>query len=144
MNIDLAKAERTSDVPVTADLIASADVKLLTELGFCAIGRGLRKEARLIFSGLMRIRPHRAFPYVGMAMLHLGMRRPDEAIAVLQAADAVSPDERAEINAYLGLALHQAGRVRESRTALEAAARAVPVSEGVEFARQMLGKEWTG
>jgi len=127
--------------PAGTDQVSSADVRLLTELGFCSIGRGLRKEARLIFSGLMRIRPHRAFPYVGMAMLHLATRRFDEAIAVLQAADAVVPAERAEINAYLGLALHQAGRGRESREALEAAARAVPASEGVEFARQMLGYE---
>lgn len=144
MNIDLPQAERAHDVRVATDLISSADVRLLTELGFCAIGLGLRKEARLIFSGLMRIRPHRAFPYVGMAMLHLGARRADEAVAVLQSAHAVAPDERAEINAYLGVSLHQAGRSRESREALEAAARAVPVSDGVEFARQMLGYERSG
>ena len=123
------------------ELISSADVRLLTELGFCALGLGRIKAARSIFEGLRGVRSQRAFPYIGLAVTEIAARRFDQAVSVLQAAGEVIAEDRAEINTFLGLALQLAGRHRESVAALEAA---VSQAGGIDtpvvlLARQMRG-----
>lgn len=123
---------------VEPDLLPE-DVRLLTELGFCAIGGARTKEARLIFAGLMRMRPQRSFPYVGMAMAHIAAHQASEAIDVLGSVTLDDAAERADIDAFRGLALQLAGRQGESRQVLERAAQGPQGSDGVNLARRMLG-----
>ena len=126
--------------PDLATLFDAADVRLLTELGFCAIGRGRLDAARQIFSGLLRIRAERAFAHIGLALTEIADRRPAAAVRILQSADAVRAGERPERDAFLGLALQLDGRRSASRQALEAATAGAPDNDGVKLALALLGR----
>ncbi len=103
-------------------LLQPEEIKLLTEVGFLAASRGDVKRAEIIFSALRRLRPQRAFAYIGLAVALMNTGRHDEAATLLvDAVERVNSDERDEVNAFLGLALQLAGRTSESLRALRAA-----------------------
>lgn len=102
--------------------LSSEEIKLLTEVGFLAASRGDAKRAKGIFIGLQKLRPQRAFAYVGLAVALMNTGRHDEAATLLtNAVERVDLEEQGEVNAFLGLALQLAGRTSESLRALHAA-----------------------
>ena len=116
-------------------LLQTEEIKLLTEIGFVAAGRGDVKHATIIFAALQRLRPQRAFAYVGQALALMNALRHDEAAVLLdRAAEHVLASEQAELNVFRGLALQLAGRSSESVRALQAAS-------SLRIARMMLGLE---
>lgn len=72
---------------------------------------------------MLALRPQRAFAHVGLAMAYLNGGRKEDAADVLWRALGMveDPAERAEIEAFRGLALQLAGRSSESVRALQAA-----------------------
>ncbi len=136
-------------------MLESSEIRLLTEIGFLAGGRGQFEQARTIFDALIQLRPERAFPYVGLAMALLNAGRADEAVArlasarqslesVIRAAGA-SPntqalrDEHATLSAYYGLALQMAGHSAESSKILGVLAHRTGDDPAGRIARSMLG-----
>lgn len=140
--------------PLTPPL-QSDDVRLLTELGFVAAAAGLTAQSSVVFESLMRLRPWRAFPYIGMATGHLNDGHPDQAQSVLSLglrvveqhrpadgdADAMNEwaEDRALLAAFSGLALHLGGHRAQSNQVLERCLKIQPDGPGVRMARVMLG-----
>ena len=109
-------------MPKRWSLLNSDEIRLLTEVGFLAAGRGYVSRAERIFGALQRLRPQRAFAPIGLAMAYMNVGRHDEAAGILAyAAAQVEPAEQAELDAFRGLALQLAGRSAESVRALKSA-----------------------
>lgn len=96
------------------------DVRLLTEVGYLAAGRG-RSEALTIMDGIKMLRPARNAAYIGIALTHMNAGHPDEAARILleEALPAVTPQEADLVRAFRALALYLDGRPRECREELE-------------------------
>lgn len=123
------RAPRPRELP----LLDSADIRLLTEVGFLAAGRGDVVRAEAIFGALARVRAERSFAYVGLALCYLNAGRADDGARLLERhADFVVAEDRAEMHAFRALVLQLAGRHSESRRALAAAG-------GHALARHMAG-----
>lgn len=130
------------------EVLAPEEVQLLTALGFAAAGAGLWRNASTVFEGLVKLRPHRAFPYIGQAVVLLNRQLPNEAAAALEkgqrvvsgADDMSRPEELGELQAWRGLALHLAGRGHESQLELDQAHRTGAVLSGAPMVATMLGK----
>lgn len=125
--------------------LSPADIQLLTSIGFVAAGSGLHLQALRLFESLAHLRPLRAFPYIGLATVHLHRQRPDEAAAALEqgmrlASQDSSPQDRALLASWQGLVLHLAGRAAESARALELALHLGPNQPETSLARAMLGR----
>ena len=75
---------------MSSEVLAPDEVQLLTALGFAAAGAGLWRNAASVFEGLARLRPHRAFPYIGQAVVLLNRQLPNEAAAALENGQRVS------------------------------------------------------
>lgn len=136
-------------------MLESSDIRLLTEIGFLAGGRGQFEQARTIFDALIHLRPERAFPYVGLAMALLNAGRADEAVVHLASARrrvqsmmggaGSSPgalalrDEHATLDAYYGLALQMAGHSAESSKILAGLTQRPANDPAGRIARSMLG-----
>ena len=102
----------------------SNEIRLLTEIGFLAAGRGDVARAERIFGALQLLRPQRAFAPIGLAMAYMNAGRHDEAAGVLaRAAEQVEAAEQAELDVFRGLALQLAGRSSESVRALKSAGK---------------------
>ena len=124
--------------------LSPANIQLLTSIGFVAAGAGLHLQAMRLFESLAHLRPLRAFPYIGLATVLLHRQRPDEAAAVLEqglrlVTEASSPQDRALLTSWQGLALHLAGRAAESAYALQHAVHMGPNEPETALARAMLG-----
>lgn len=103
----------------------SEEIRLLTEVGFLAAALGNVPRAETIFCALERVRPTRAFPYVGLATCYMNAARPDDAVRALdRGAPSVTPDDFAVLEALRALALQLAGRRSESLRAARAASDA--------------------
>lgn len=126
------------------EALDSDEIRLLMEVGMVLAGSGKTEPARRVFEALALIRPQRAFPHVGHAMALLNAGRAEDACRLLREAEAQVVDERPTVQAFLGLALQQAGRSAESQRLLEAAAQADPSIDGVGMARAMLGLDPAG
>ncbi|MBS1196641.1 MAG: hypothetical protein H6R18_426 [Proteobacteria bacterium] len=114
------------------NLLSADEIRVLTEVGFVAAGRGDVQRAERIFSALQRLRPHRAFAYIGQAMAYMNTGRSEDSAKILgHAVGSVDPDERAEIEAFRGLALQLAGRTSESLRALRAAASSSSLAQAM-------------
>jgi|SRR5690554_3609258 len=117
----------------------SDEIRLLMEVGTVLAGSGKTEPACRVFDALSLLRPERAFPYVGHAMALLNGGRAEEACRVLRHAAPLVGEELPTVQAFLGFALHCAGRTAESQRVLTAAAAADPTLDGVGIARSMLG-----
>lgn len=123
----------------TAFVLDAQDARLLTEIGMLAAEAGDVTRADAIFGALRRVRPDRAYPYIGLALARLAAGRAGEAVRLLEDADASDPQERGVLHAWRGLALQLTGRTAESRKVLnEAAAMS---GEGARMALRLLGRE---
>lgn len=104
--------------------IPPGTVRLLTEIGFLAAGRGRVREALLVLEGVRALRPGGAAAFVGMALAHMNAGEPAEAVRLLRgrALAEVGAGESGMVRAFLSLALKLDGRPRESAEAIDALA----------------------
>ncbi len=110
-------------VPEVADgLLTSADIRLLSDIGFVAACSSQREHALQIFQALTLFRPLKAFPYLGLAVANLNAKRPADALQalalgrrVLATGVASSPEIR-EDHAMLGMFEGIAAQADERRT----------------------------
>lgn len=104
-----------------AGILPAETVRLLSEVGFLAAGRGMADEAMTIMAGLRELRPTRSAPFVGMALVHMNANRAGEAVRVLrdEALPAVAGEDVDTVRAFLALALKLDGRPRESAEELD-------------------------
>lgn len=68
---------------VTLDTQAA---RLLAEIGFLGISRGLAEPSEVVFMALRRVRPDDEAPAIGLAMVALAQGAPDRAVAALRHA----------------------------------------------------------
>lgn len=69
---------------MTFDL-TTQQARLLAEIGFLGLGRGLAGPAEVVFAALRRLRPHEEVSAIGAALVALAQGAPDRAVAVLRA-----------------------------------------------------------
>jgi len=121
----------------SAFVLAADDAKLLTEIGFLAAYRGDVDRTDVIFDALARIRPGRAYPWVGKAVARFHVGRADEAASFLERVQATDEEEAALLQAWFGLALQLSGHAAQARTVLEQLTEGA--GPGHVLARSLLG-----
>ncbi len=114
-------------------------IKRLTEVGFLAAGYGSLEEAATIFSAVQQERPDSEYPHIGLAFAQLNAGKHDEAIATLRDKALEARSESSLAKAFLGLALHLAGRSGESNNHLEAVVASNDDPDAVALAKGLLG-----
>ncbi|WP_163850647.1 hypothetical protein [Pseudooceanicola aestuarii] len=60
--------------------------KLLAEIGFLGISRGMAQQAEVVFSALHRLRPEEETGPIGLALTHLAANEAQAAVQVLEKA----------------------------------------------------------
>jgi hypothetical protein len=106
-----------ASVPLTPE-----DMRLIAEIGFMGTQSGQLAAARALFDALSVLRPQSTLPHIGRAMVALGADRPDDAARILRDEGLKQHPGDAELTAFLGLALHAAGRVAEAAKVLASVA----------------------
>ncbi|MVW78579.1 hypothetical protein [Bordetella sp. 02P26C-1] len=122
-----------------AFVLEAEDARLLTEIGFIAAYQGDVVNADAVFDGLARVRPGRAYPWVGKALARLYVGRADEAAKFLeQQMPKMADEEEANLlQAWWGLTLQVSGHAARARALLE---QLVDGSgPGTTLARSLLG-----
>lgn len=100
-------------------LLESAEIRLLTEIGFLAAAKADVPRAEAIFASLELIRPHGAFVYCGLAFAYLNAALYEACIAVLdKGLQQVEPSDVPTLQSIRALALGWAGRASESSRAI--------------------------
>lgn len=127
----------TSVSSESAIVLAAADAKLLTEIGFLAADQGDVVRADAVFDALCRLRPGRAYPWLGKTLARFHAGRADDAAMFLERVLCQDKDENAMLQAWRGLALQLAGHSAQSRTLLERVAQGS--GPGPLLARTLLG-----
>ena len=99
--------------------LASNEIRLLAELGFMAAASGQVAAASEIFESLIRLRPTKAFPYVGKAVSLLYVGSFSGAVELLMAATKVVEIDQEQIWIYLALAFQRSGLVVKAKKIFE-------------------------
>lgn len=95
------------------------EAKLLAEIGFLGIGRGMTAPAQVVLAALAALRPDQEAAPIGLALAALAEGAPDRAAALLRRAPQTEP-----VLAFRALALARMGDLalaRELRDELSAA-----------------------
>lgn len=126
----------TPTPPLTPQaLIGTDEARLLSEVGFLALSKGMAREAQQIFEGLGAVRPDDEIGYIGRGLTALAQGDPSGATKILQAApmsDAVAT--------FLALALAQTGARSEARARLEDIVETATEPAIVELARRAVAE----
>ncbi len=96
------------------DLIGSQDIRLLAEIGFLALSKGMHAEAEAIFDGIAVVRPDQEVSFIGRGLVALARGDAHAAVAILRQGpktDAVAT--------YLALALARTGERDAAKEQLE-------------------------
>ena len=108
------------------EVLSEADVRLITDIGFLGSGAGMLQQATQLFDALALLRPHRDFPYIGLATVQLNQKKPEQAVRILEQGRKVlasmpeaTQDDQAMLAAFQGVALHCAQRSAESQLVLQ-------------------------
>lgn len=132
----------------SSSLPDSADIRLLTEIGFLASALGDVRHAEPIFSALLLLRPDKAFAHVGLATALMNARRPGDAASRLASARIPSGADADLVQAMHGLALQLDGQVSQSQRVLQGVADQADgpegPSDGKRLARKLLGQDSPG
>ena len=99
--------------------VPSQAVRTLLELGMASVGSGAYKEALNIFMGLDAVRPGSEGPMIGMALMHMNMKAPDEAVKILREGVLSRHPDSLEAKMILAVALKVAGRTSECDTVVK-------------------------
>ncbi|MCX5590272.1 tetratricopeptide repeat protein [Alcaligenes endophyticus] len=103
----------------TALVFQEHEIRTLTEIGFLAAGQGHFTQAEHIFLGLSKLRPQKAFPFIGLAVTYLNQRLAQHAVTLLQATTLTAPQEHEQLQVWLGFALQQAGSPHAAQLILQ-------------------------
>ncbi len=137
-----------------ADPLTPEEFRLLAEVGFVAAGRGRLDRAVQIFAALIEIAPARPLPHIGLALALLNRDRAEEALRVLERAEAflkTAPtshstqptsdprDDSALVRAFYGVTLKLSGRTSESFRILRELVDRPEHDYAGRIARSMLG-----
>ncbi|MEL6681604.1 MAG: hypothetical protein AAFQ09_03050 [Pseudomonadota bacterium] len=96
-----------------AELLETDDLKLLTDIGFIAVSRGLKDHAAAIFNAVQAIRPEGEAGYLGLGMIDILGGDPMAAVKTLRSA----PESDA-VRTFLGIALVQSSDIGQGETML--------------------------
>ena len=119
--------------------LASHEIRLLAELGFMAASSGQVATATEIFDALIRLRPTKAFPYVGKAVALLFVGSIPAAIELLSTASQLVETDQEQIWIYLALAFQRKGDLGKARKILDYLLNSGELSEvDVIFAKAIL------
>ncbi|MGI9505073.1 MAG: tetratricopeptide repeat protein [Geminicoccaceae bacterium] len=101
------------------ELVDSATVRRIVELGYIAAYQGFSKECQIISSAVGIMRPKSAAPHVGQAMA--AMQRGDlpEAICILRFKAMPLEPENLAIKAMMCLYMALAGQISEAQRSLD-------------------------
>lgn len=101
-------------------LLDSAEVRLLTEIGFLAAAKADTRRAELIFASLELLRPQGVFVYAGLAFAYLNAALYQQCLAVLDRGllRMESDPDKQVLQAVRALAFNWAGHASESTRAL--------------------------
>lgn len=128
------------------ELLSEADVRLLTEIGFLGAGAGVWQHTQSLFEALAKLRPHRDFPYIGLATMQLNLKQVDEAVRTLEnarnllaSANEATKDDKAMLAVFHGIALQCAQRSAESQQVLQSVLQMGYHNDALRIARTMLG-----
>jgi hypothetical protein len=94
-------------------LLEPDDVRLLVDIGFMALSRGLDGPAAAIFAGVAAARPAQEAGPIGTALVQLHRGEVEAAVRGLR---ALPPSDAARL--FLGLALGRQGAAAEARAVL--------------------------
>lgn len=116
-----------------------ADAKLLTEIGFIAAYQGDVDRADAVFDGLARLRPDRAYPWIGKTLARFHVGRAHEAAQLLeqQLVSMTDANEIELLRVWRGMALQLSGHASQARTLLEPIASGA--GPGCTLAQSLLG-----
>ncbi len=113
-------------------------VKILLEAGILAGEYQWQQDAEHIFQGLFAMRPDAEEPFIGLALTKIMANASGEAVRILRdEALRVHPDS-ALLQAYLALALKQAGNIHESENLARGIVAAGKDAAAVRFASAVL------
>ena len=97
----------------------SAEIRLLTEVGFLAAAKADVGRAKVIFSSLELLRPNGAFVYSGLAFAYLNAARYEDGVTVLdKGLPHMAAEDVSVLQSIRAMALGWAGRASESTRAL--------------------------
>ena len=101
-------------------LLDSAEVRLLTEIGFLAAAKADTRRAELIFDSLELLRPQGVFVYAGLAFAYLNAALYQQCLAALERGllRMESDPDKQVLQAVRALAFNWAGHASESTRAL--------------------------
>ncbi len=113
-------------------------IPLLAELGFMAGGYRMDVEAELITNALALARPDSERPLIIKAFARLNAKDTAEAVRILQDQALKLNPESTLAKAFLGVALHKAGRLHERDRVLNEVIEAGDDESAVSFAQGLL------
>lgn len=113
--------------------VEAEDLRLLTEIGFIALGAGLNGQAGLVFEGVAAVRPEAEAGFIGRALVRIAVGDAAGAVDILRKA----PPSDA-VTTYLGMAYARWGAKDEARACLASVADSVAPSDHQPLARSLL------
>ena len=116
-----------------ADAFVADDVRLLADIGFLALSRGLDRHALAVFEGVQALRPTQEAGPLGVALVQLYRGELDDAVKGLR---ALKPSDAALT--FLGLALSRQGAASEAREVLDEVLASAPDTPFAAIAREAL------
>lgn len=116
-------------------------LRQMADIGFLAVHMGEPAAARAIFASLAVLRPDSALPHIGRAMAEQAAGRMDEAVHWLREVALKGHPDNPELNAFLGLALVQAGRPSQAAPVLRrVVSLGTPQDACVRMSLELLGR----
>ncbi|MDR2778861.1 MAG: hypothetical protein LBB16_01055 [Puniceicoccales bacterium] len=98
-----------SDLPVSTEV-----VQCLMEVGYVAVGRGLRSQAESVFNGVIAARPNSELPLIGLAVCKLNFGYVIDATKILvERALTLNPDSGLA-KCFLAIAIKALGKGQEA------------------------------
>ena len=114
-------------------MIESDEVRMLVDLGFLAVTRGLEKHAQSIFDGVRAVRPDEDAAYIGQALLHIQQNNLSGAVKLLRSRP---PSDG--IRLFLGMALLRLGDIADAEDVLQDIVKTAREPAMVEMAKVLL------
>lgn len=113
--------------------LETEDVRMLVDIGFIALSRGVDGHAAAIFEGVKAARPTEEAGHLGAALVHLYKGELDAAVAALR---KLPPSDAAQT--FLGLALSRQGDTSEARRILGGVIDTAPDTPFARLAEEVI------
>ena len=120
-------------------MIESDEVRMLVDLGFVAVTRGLDKQAQAIFEGVRAVRPNEDAAYIGQALLLIQQNNLSGAVKILRSRP---PSDG--IRLFLGMSLLRLGDISDAMDVLQDVVKTAREPAMVEMAKVLLASAGEG